>query len=126
MRMLFVLCAVATMLLTACGGGSEATLTPKEFHHKLDFEFTIGEGGESPQGRALTQTLKSGTLVSCWNEGPERVCAAAVPKGYGGGISFLGKVSEWTFYRAVFKVGSIEPEIEEVSPEEALRPSGSP
>lgn len=110
---------------TGCGGGGESgdTLAPKQQAYRLDFQFTIAEGSETPQAKTLARTLKEGSLITCWSEGPDRVCAAAVPNS-GGGYSSISSdgVDAFTYYKATFVPGDEKPEVEEVEPEDALNP----
>lgn len=119
--------AVLTLVLlvaSGCGGGGSGdSLTPKQRAYRLDFQFTIAEGSETPQAKTLARTLKGGSLITCWSEGPDRVCAAAVPDSGGGysSIKFDG-VDAFTYYKAKFVPGDETPMVEEVEPEDALNP----
>ncbi|HEY5709973.1 MAG TPA: hypothetical protein VIS51_11320 [Solirubrobacterales bacterium] len=90
---------------------------------RIDAQFTLQEGSDTPQAKALVKTFPSQSLVSCWNEHAGRVCAVTFSNFPSGGQSFSRTLDYWDFYLAVFEPGSEDPDIEQVDPEEALSPS---
>ena len=120
----FIICVLALGSLVGCGGGSDSSeLSPSVLRKRVGIQLTLGEGSKTPQGKTLTGLLPSSSLVSCWNEGADRVCGAAVPKFPSGGLTYSRSFHYWTFYRAVFHPGSEDPDIEQVEPEGTLAPS---
>ena len=115
------LAVVGVVLISKGSGGGSAALSPKVLHRRLEIQYLLGQGSTSPQGRLLAASLPRNSQIACWQEGTERVCAAAVPKGYSSG-AVVDDTSKWTFYRATFPLGAAEPEVEEVEPEESLNP----
>lgn len=119
----FIVCALAFGLLVGCGGSDASGLSPGVLRKRVGVQFTIQEGRETPQGKALARAFPQGSLFSCWSEGDGRVCGVAVPRFLAGGQSFSRTFDYWTFYRAVFDDGGEDPDTEEVDPEEALSPA---
>lgn len=116
-------------LLAGCGGGGDSSssdsnsedLTLAQLQQRLNFQFLIGEA-ETAQGEAFAKTLKEGSVISCWSEGPTPICAAAVPNGINESGFYHDHMNDWTYFKATFEPGKTRPEVEEVDPEEALNP----
>jgi hypothetical protein len=133
MRRSLALVLISGVFLAACGGGSSGdpggsdnegtsadTLTPQQLHKALVVQFLITD--ETQRAKAFAATLKEGSVVRCWSEGPTPICAAAVSNSEYAPEYFEGKADEWTFYKATFEPGKTEPEVEEVEPRDALNP----
>jgi len=90
---------------------------------RIDAQFDLQEGSDTPQAKALIKTFPEQSLVSCWNEDARRVCAVTFSDFPSGGQAFSRTLDYWDFYLAVFDPGSEDPDIEQVDPEEALSPS---
>ena len=123
MRILtLIVCVLALGLSAGCGASDSSELSPDVLRKRIKVQFTVQEGSETPQARALVRTFPNGSLVSCWSE-DTLVCGAAVPTFPAGGLSFSRTLDYWTFYRAVFDAGGEQSDVEQVDPEEALAPS---
>ncbi len=125
MRILFLIaCALGLGLLAGCGGSDEeGGLPPSVLLERIDAQFDLQEGSDTPQAKALVKTFPEGSLVSCWNEDDNRVCAVTFADFSSGVRSFSRTLDYWDFYLAVFEPGSEDPDIEQVDAEEALSPS---
>jgi hypothetical protein len=111
-------------LLVGCGGSSEESeLSPSVLRERIDAQFDLQEGSDTPQAKALVKTFPEGSLVSCWKEDGSRVCAVTFADFASAVRSFSRTLDYWDFYLAVFEPGSEDPDIEQVDAEEALSPS---
>jgi hypothetical protein len=120
-----IACALALGLLVGCGASAsdESELAPSVLLERIDTQFTLQEGSDTPQAKALVKTFPNDSLISCWNEDASRVCAVTFAGFPSGGQSFSRTLDYWDFYLAVFEPGSKDPDIEQVDAEEALSPS---
>ncbi|HEX5376693.1 MAG TPA: hypothetical protein VFW48_11110 [Solirubrobacterales bacterium] len=124
----FIVCALALGLLVGCGASdeselSESELSPGVLLERIDAQFDRQEGSDTPQAKALVKTFPENSLISCWDEDGDRVCAVTFSDFPSGGQSFSRTLDYWDFYLAVFDPGSEDPDIEQVDAEEALSPS---
>jgi hypothetical protein len=117
-------------LLVGCGASasdeselSESELSPSVLLERIDAQFDLQEGSDTPQAKALIKTFPDNSLISCWNEDAGRVCAVTFSDFPSGGQSFSRTLDYWDFYLATFEPGSEDPDIDQVDPEEALSPS---
>jgi len=126
MRRLLLVPFLATVFAVAgCGGsGTDSEdspdLTGSQLRTALEYQFLYTD--ESRQGKRFASTLKEGSIVHCWSEGPTPICTAAVPNGFGEAESYSGPVDDWTFYKATFAPGQSEPEVDEIDASEAVEP----
>lgn len=120
-----IVCALGLGLLAGCGASAsdESELPPSVLRERIDTQFDLQEGSDTPQAKALVKTFPEGALVSCWNEDANRVCAVTFADFASGTRSFSRTLDYWDFYLAVFEPGSEDPDIEQVDAEEALSPS---
>ncbi len=110
-------------LPVGCGGSEESALSPSVLRERIDAQFDLQEGSDSPEAKALVKTFPEGSLVSCWKEDADRVCAVTFSDFSLGARSFSRTLDYWDFYLAVFEPGSEDPDIDQVDAEEALSPS---
>lgn len=130
----FIACALMVGSLLGCGSSSDADeqlspalppaeLPPDVLLERVNLQFDLMKGRDTPQGKVMLRKFPQGTVISCWQEGNDRVCGAAIPSYPTSGNSFARTLDYWDFYRATFDAGSLDPDIEQVNPEEALAPS---
>jgi hypothetical protein len=117
-------------LLVGCGSSGESEgssgesgLAPSVLLERIDAQFDLQKGSDTPQAKALVKTFPEGSLVSCWKEDGNRVCAVTFSDFSSAPQSFARTLDYWDFYLAVFEPGSEDPDIEQVDAEEALSPS---
>jgi len=112
-------------MLAGCGASAseESELSRSVLRERIDAQFDLQEGSDTPQAKALVKTFPEGSLISCWNEDASRVCAVTFSDFSPGARSFSRTLDYWDFYLAVFDPGSEDPDIEQVDAEEALSPS---
>lgn len=120
---ILIVCALALGVSIGCGSSDESGLSPSVLLKRIDAQFDLQEGSDTPQAKALVKTFPEQSLVSCWNEDADRVCAVTFSQFPSGGQSFSRTLDYWDFYLAVFDSGSEDPDIEQVDAEEALSPS---